>query len=111
MQYKNIEISFKHRSVTHSLLVLIPSSYLEIDAELKGINQENFRLPTLGPQLCKYRDEVHFGKGFFVLRGLDPKKYSGEENNVIFLGISKYIGETSGRQDQTGNMIGTCSFP
>jgi hypothetical protein len=52
-------------------------------------------------------NEVHNGKGFFVLRGLDPEKYSVEDGMVIFLGIQTYIAEQKARQDDKGNMIGT----
>ncbi len=51
--------------------------------------------------------ELHNGRGFFVLRGLDVKKYRGEENAIIFVGISAYIAEERGRQDSSGNMLGT----
>lgn len=50
--------------------------------------------------------ELHSGRGFFVLRGLDPKLYTGEQNAIIFVGISSYIGETRGRQDREGKMLG-----
>lgn len=81
---------------------------LAIGAEFKDIGKENFRLRTLSAKLFKDRDEVRFGirKGFVVLRGLNPKDYSGEENSIISLGLSTYTAETYGRQDQTGNMIG-----
>jgi hypothetical protein len=49
--------------------------------------------------------QLHHGRGFFVLRGLDPKAYSSEDITVIFLGISSYIAERRGKQDQRGSML------
>jgi hypothetical protein len=71
------------------------------------VTQETFPLPTLRNVLQVLCNEVHNGKGFFVLRGLDPEKYSVEDGMVIFLGIQTYIAEQRARQDDKGNMIGT----
>jgi hypothetical protein len=42
---------------------------------------------------------LHFGHGFFVLRGVDVDKYTREENVIIYTGISSHIGSIRGRQD------------
>lgn len=91
------------------------SDILEIDAaltafkdcELDGdlVNSENFPLPKLQNNLRKLCYEVHHGKGFFLMRGLDLKKYSVEDGMIIFLGIQSYIAQQRGRQDDRGNMI------
>lgn len=70
------------------------------------VTQETFPLPTLRYVLQDLCNEVHNGKGFFVLRGLDPEKYSVEDGMVIFLGIQSYIAGQRARQDDSGNMIG-----
>jgi hypothetical protein len=49
--------------------------------------------------------ELHRGRGFFLLRGLDPNDYSPEDNVILFLGISSYIAERRGKQDAQGNMF------
>jgi len=49
--------------------------------------------------------ELHRGRGFFSLRGLDPSDYSPEDNMILFLGISSYIAERRGKQDAQGNMF------
>jgi hypothetical protein len=49
--------------------------------------------------LRRLSHELHFGHGFFVLRGLDVDKYTREENVIIYTGISSYIGSIRGRQD------------
>jgi hypothetical protein len=78
------------------------------DYELDGyeINKDNFPLPTLGPRLQGLNNDLHLGKGFFSIRGLDPKKYSVEDNTLLFLGISSHIAEQRAKQDNAGNMLG-----
>jgi hypothetical protein len=78
---------------------------LGLDGDL--VTLETFPLPNLRHILYVLCNEVHNGKGFFVLRGLDPAKYSVEDSMVIFLGIQAYIAEQRARQDDKGNMIGT----
>jgi hypothetical protein len=50
-------------------------------------------------------EEITNGRGFFVLRGLDPTRYSKFKNIVIYVGIASYIGNRFGRQDEYGNML------
>ncbi|KAL2134171.1 hypothetical protein VTI74DRAFT_870 [Chaetomium olivicolor] len=64
-----------------------------------------FPLPTLGPRLQQMAADIHGGRGFAVVRGLNPDDFSPEENVLVFLGISSYIGVTRGRQDEDGNML------
>ena len=68
----------------------------------------NFPLPTLGEKLLKSALDIHRGRGFSIIRGLDPKDLSPEDNLIVFLGISSYIGSQRGRQDEDGNMLSTC---
>ncbi len=70
---------------------------------------QNFPLPALKDQLWKLRGEVHRGRGFCVIRGLDPKLHSPADNLIIFLGLTSYIAERRGRQDQNGNILGKAS--
>jgi hypothetical protein len=63
------------------------------------VNQTTFPLPKLAPLLRKQTKALQSGRGFFVLRGLTPEKYSIEENIIIYTGISSYIGSIRGRQD------------
>lgn len=67
---------------------------------------ENFPLPTFQFRLRDLAQDLHHGKGFFILRGLDPQDCTSEDNALIFLGISSYIAGHRGRQDAAGNMLG-----
>jgi hypothetical protein len=70
------------------------------------VNRQNFPLPIMQERLHAYALDLHRGKGFFSVRGLDPNDYSPEDNVIIFLGISSYIAERRGKQDTQGNMFG-----
>lgn len=51
-------------------------------------------------------EEVHLGRGIAILRGLDPSKYTLEDNILIYAGVASYVGETRGTQDNDGNILG-----
>lgn len=74
-----------------------------LDGDL--VNRENFPLPNLQGVLEGLSHELHAGKGFFVLRGIDLDNYSVEDGMTIYLGIQVYIGEQRARQDDRGNMV------
>ncbi|KAL2146815.1 hypothetical protein VTI28DRAFT_2296 [Corynascus sepedonium] len=69
------------------------------------VNPSTFPLPTLGPKLRQLANDIHCGRGFAVVRGLRPDEFSPEDNVLVFLGISSYIGVQRGRQDEEGNML------
>ncbi|KAI0482333.1 Clavaminate synthase-like protein [Xylariaceae sp. FL0804] len=77
------------------------------DQELAGdaVRRENFPLPTLGPKLEAVAREIHGGRGFHLIRGVQPEKYSVEDLTIIWLGIQAYIADQRGCQDHTGNML------
>lgn len=64
-----------------------------------------FPLPTLGPRLEQIRDDVYEGRGFAILRGLDVDSFSEEELVVVYLGVTSYVAETRGKQNQRGDML------
>ncbi|KAK0714424.1 hypothetical protein B0T21DRAFT_274100, partial [Apiosordaria backusii] len=80
--------------------------------ELDGpdVTSETFPLPSLGLKLDHFSHSVHNGNGLVMIRGLNPGKYSSEDNAIIFLGISSYIGSERGMQDNCGNMMGNIQY-
>ncbi|KAL3421230.1 hypothetical protein PVAG01_07675 [Phlyctema vagabunda] len=66
---------------------------------LGSINPETFPLPKLHAVLREQAKELHSGRGFFVLRGLQVDRYSREENLIIYAGVSSHVGRIRGRQD------------
>jgi hypothetical protein len=80
-------------------------SFKELGLDGHEVTRENFRLPTLQGKLLDLTNDLHRGKGFGRVAGLDSQKYSPEDNITIFLGISSYVGEGRGMQDIDGNML------
>ena len=75
------------------------------------VERKTFPLPTLGPKLEEMSHDIHHGKGFGVVRGIDPTLYSVEDLALVYLGVQCYIAEQRGRQDRRGNMLGQSSTP
>lgn len=73
------------------------------------MSNETFPLPKLGPKLFEVSKTLHFGIGFAVIRGLNPKDYSPLDNILLYLGITSYIAEIRGVQDYDGRMLGEIS--
>ncbi|KAF4545852.1 Taurine catabolism dioxygenase [Lasiodiplodia theobromae] len=68
-------------------------SFKSLALPLPALEPSTFVLPAeLADRLRVVSKIVHTGIGFAVLRGLDPKKYSEEENTIIYCGIASHIG-------------------
>lgn len=90
--------------------------YKELEMNGDDVSRELFPLPRLESRLDKCALEIHHGAGWCVIRGIDPCRYSVEDNAIIYLGISSYIGGKRGLQDAKGSMLcmsqlcyGTCT--
>ncbi|KAH6659976.1 hypothetical protein BKA67DRAFT_653179 [Truncatella angustata] len=75
----------------------------ELDGDL--VSSANFPLPNLGPKLRSIRHELYDGRGFSVIRGIDPKDFTVEDLTMIWLGVQAYIADQRGCQDHKGNML------
>jgi hypothetical protein len=73
--------------------------------ELSQVKKTSFPLPRLGRILEDLSSKLHNGRGFFILKGLDPKEFTREDNVILYLGISSYIAEQRGRQSHDGSLI------
>ncbi|KAL1836996.1 hypothetical protein VTJ49DRAFT_4399 [Mycothermus thermophilus] len=71
----------------------------------EDVNKDTFPLPNLKERLTEVSEIIHNGRGFVVLRGLQPEKYSNLDNILLYLGVTSYIAETRGMQDFDGRMI------
>ncbi|KAK4182650.1 hypothetical protein QBC35DRAFT_478880 [Podospora australis] len=69
------------------------------------VTVDRFPLPTLGPKLWKAALDLHLGRGFVAIRGLDPREYTLEQNVYIFQGIASHIAAVKGRQTDDGDML------
>ncbi|KAL6713798.1 hypothetical protein ACLMJK_008290 [Lecanora helva] len=98
-------VQFSLENVAEIESALIHFKSLSISPDPEKINKETFPLPTLNSVLDCVSKEIHDGKGFAVLRGLDPKKYSTLDNVLLYVGITSHIAEIRGCQDYDGRMI------
>ena len=65
------------------------------------IDPISFPLPDhLAKLLDDVSEECYNGRGFCVIRGLDPAKYTDEENVILYAGISSYIAPERGFLDR-----------
>lgn len=69
------------------------------------ISPKTFPLPTLGPTLVGLSRELHFGRGFFVLRTIPVDSYSRADNILIYAGISSHVAGKRGLQDTGGGVL------
>lgn len=76
------------------------------DSDLTAIAAADFPLPRLAPRLARVlADEVLGGRGFAVLRGLDPARLSRREAAAAFLGIGAHLGAAR-PQNAAGHILG-----
>ena len=95
----------RHPRLAYSLSLETDSATAASIDDLERIGKANFVLPTLGPILEEMSKRVHQGGGFAILRGLKPDGYSREDNAIIYIGVSSYIGEKRARQNMNGLKI------
>lgn len=62
-----------------------------------SVTKETFPLPSLASRLNDLALNLHTGSGFAVVRGLDTRDFSDEDNLLIYLGISSWIGSQRGK--------------
>lgn len=78
-----------------------------IDQELDGelVSCDTFPLPHLSEELDKICERIYEGIGFAVVRGLEPDEYTVEDFAIVYLGISSYVAQRRGMQDQRGSKL------
>lgn len=81
------------------------SRFKTLGKEGKDVNRELFPLPSLQKKLLQIRDDVYQGRGFAVLRGLDVEAFSDMDLLTVYLGLSSYVAEMRGKQNQRGTML------
>ena len=58
------------------------------------IQKETFSLPSFGAKIKQLTEEnVVDGRGFIVIRGLNPDNYTRAQNIIAYTGISAYVGK------------------
>jgi hypothetical protein len=76
------------------------------DVDLTKVTAADFPLPDFGPRLAElHRRQVLEGRGFAVIRGLDPEAFSRRGNAALFLGIGAHLGAFR-PQNAAGHILG-----
>ncbi|KAK2590508.1 hypothetical protein QQS21_011811 [Conoideocrella luteorostrata] len=96
-------LQLSHTHLQEIAIALREFKELGFDGDL--VSRDNFQLPTLGLKLDHLRTNIHCGKGFGLIRGLNPQQYSVEDLTTVYLGLQSYIANRQGRQDKKGNML------
>jgi hypothetical protein len=78
---------------------------LEKSADVMEIAKNDFSLPTLQVRLEKIERDLIDGRGFVRLRGVDRRRYSREEMEMIYWGIGMHLG-APWPQNQYGHVLG-----
>ncbi|KAF8541099.1 hypothetical protein BDD12DRAFT_986806 [Trichophaea hybrida] len=82
--------------------------FKSLERPISSVGRKTFPLPILGPKIIALSAKLYGennGRGFFILRGLDPKKYDAKDNVIIYAGMSSYVAERRGRQDEKNNYL------
>jgi hypothetical protein len=75
------------------------------DLDFPDITPETFPLPTLDGFFRNLRDELRFGRGFVLLRGIPRERYSTDDMARIYFGLGSYIGSPL-PQSWQGELLG-----
>jgi hypothetical protein len=67
--------------------------------------QDDFPLPSLGPKLKRLLEDIEYGRGFVLLRGLDVANYGLDHLSLLYWGLGAHLGQVISQNSQ-GDMLG-----
>lgn len=76
-----------------------------LGASFPKFGRSAFPLPVLAPRLAQISEELENGRGFVLLRGLQPELYSEDDISALYYGIGLNLGEPVG-QNPKGDLLG-----
>lgn len=77
--------------------------------QLGEFSKREFPLQVFSKKLAEQREEIVYGRGFSLLRGLDLSPYSVDELELIYWGIGTYLGEGI-EQNAHGDLLTHVTF-
>jgi hypothetical protein len=105
--------TMRHRS--DWIIPLSPAQIGELDRaraavrarglDLAAVRREDFPLPTLGPAVAAWAEELAHGRGFVLLRGLPVAHWGDADAALVFWGLGQHLGEP-GAQNPDGDLLG-----
>ena len=75
------------------------------EVDFPEITPAMFPLPTLGGRLTRLGEDLRFGRGFMLLRGLPRERYSADDIARIYVGLGVHIGALL-PQSYLGELLG-----
>ena len=94
---------------------LTPEQVAELEVAYTGIEARglsmalmqtaDFLLPTLGPIIRGWADELLAGRGFLVVRGLPVERWGEKTSSTIYWGIGLHLGRP-GAQNPANDLLG-----
>jgi hypothetical protein len=67
--------------------------------------QEDFPLSTLGPKIARLLEEIEYGRGFVLMRGLNVADYALDKLSVLYWGLGTHLGQIISQNSQ-GDLLG-----
>lgn len=74
----------------------------------EAFSREDFPLPALGSKFEKLLEEIEYGRGFALLKGLNVANYDMDKLSILFWGLGTHLGEIISQNTQ-GNLLGHVS--
>ncbi len=78
--------------------------FLAHDPDLRYVTADEFRLVECAPAVASWREEVEYGRGFLLVRGLRTHLYSDALSAAIYYILGLHMGEPI-RQNEMGDVI------
>jgi len=73
--------------------------------DLDTMRREDFDLPTLGPVVRRWADELTTGRGVVLVRGLPVETWGADDAALVYWGIGLHLGRP-GAQNIAGERLG-----
>ena len=86
------------------------ASFEALALDLSQISPSTFILPaSLAARFKQVSNQVYNGIGFNVIQGLDPDRYTPEQNVIIYAGIAAHVAPQRGFLDRNAQRV-LCSY-
>jgi hypothetical protein len=73
--------------------------------DLLEVSKADFPLPTLGPRLKRIEQDLMYGRGFVLIRGLPRERYDNDQMCIAYWGIGAHLG-SPWPQNAKGHLLG-----
>lgn len=78
--------------------------FLDADPDLRFVQAEEYPLGACAQAVQSWRDDVDFGRGFVLVRGLRSDRYSDALSSAIYYVLGLHMGDAI-RQNEMGDLL------